>query len=224
MTTSCTTINPATEQNEHIKVSILEEYEPDIGSPFRVVLVHSVKQSISSSGEIIDTCIPNMKGLLREVALARSLHNRKFSPEDIKFVRKAIGLRANELSDLLGVSAEHLSRCENGDRSLSLAAEKLFRVIVLKRRYNYPALREKLTTLLDRDELSPDTRKQVREMLACVNNAFSEVETAIFESRISSVYDATEKLSFEFRLLAFDACLANDNQSQEDGEIWQRAA
>lgn len=35
-------------------------------------------------------------------------------PKALKFMRKAAGLRATDLGDLLGLTAEHLSRIENG--------------------------------------------------------------------------------------------------------------
>ncbi len=46
-------------------------------------------------------------------ALARGFRDGK----TLKFVRKALGLRATELGELLGVSAETVSRWENGHRA-----------------------------------------------------------------------------------------------------------
>jgi DNA-binding transcriptional regulator YiaG len=164
-----------------------------------------------------------MAGLLKEVALARSLCERKFSPTDIKFVRKAVGLRANELSALLGVSAEHLSRCENGDRALSVAAEKLLRVIILKRRYDYSGLREKLVHYLERDKISLEVGRKLKDFLTRYNEAISELEKAIFEPKIDIVHDADEELCFELSLMSPEDTLANDNRSQEDEGEWQRS-
>src|SRR4051812_29581776 len=82
--------------SEWVKVS---EYRPDLGAPFEVILCDAVKQKVcKETGVILSTKIPNLRGLLMEVAVARSIHPRKFSADEIKFVRKAIGLKANELS------------------------------------------------------------------------------------------------------------------------------
>jgi len=45
------------------------------------------------------------------LALARSGARK---PDALKFMRKAAGLRATDLGELLGLTAEHLSRIENG--------------------------------------------------------------------------------------------------------------
>jgi DNA-binding transcriptional regulator YiaG len=206
------------------RVIVLQEYAPNIGAPFKVTLIDSVRQTVGDKGQVLDTCIPNMAGLLKEVALARSLCDRKFSSKDIRFVRKAVGLRANELASLLGISAEHLSRCENGDRALSVAAEKLLRVIILKRRYDYSSIREKMMSFLDDDQVSSNKRRELRDILVRYNNAIAELETAIFDSKIDSVYDSSEELQFQFKVASFCDRLANDNHSQSDEDEWLRAA
>lgn len=182
---------------------VLSKYQPNIGAPFKVVLIDSVVQEISSSGEIIQTIIPNLDGLLKEVAFARSLYPRKFSPADLKFVRKAIGLKAVDLADLLGVSPEHISRCEKGDRVLSVAAEKLFRVIVLKRRHNPSELANCFRDMLEQDNLSTERRKKILALTEKYKRTVEELETAIFDSRIETVH-STEELEFEFELIPND--------------------
>jgi transcriptional regulator with XRE-family HTH domain len=44
---------------------------------------------------------------------------------DLRAFRKAHGLKAKDVADILGFSAEHISRCENGRRILSAVAWKL---------------------------------------------------------------------------------------------------
>lgn len=220
----CTTQNPEAGMpaNGPIEVT-LDEYEPKIGAPFKVLLIKSVRQTLSPAGDVLDTCIPNTGGLLKEIALARSLCERKFSAAEIKFVRKAVGLKANELAELLGVSAEHLSRCENGDRALSIAAEKLFRVIVLKRRYNYSSIRDRLISYLEDDELNETKRVELREFLAHYNECVADLERAIFDSKIESVHDVTHELAFQFELKYHEPALDNAKHSQDEDE-WKRAA
>ena len=198
---------------------LLSEYEPNIGAPFRVILVHSVRQKISPQGEVVSTCIPNMGGLLKEIALTRSLHDRKFSSAELKFVRKAIGLRANELAGLLGVSAEHLSRCENSDRVLSASAEKLLRVIVLKRRYKYAPTTQALQDFLIDGKIDASRESALKRAFSAYVEFIANIEKSVFALKLEAAYDASDELSFEFMLRNHDA---NDSHSQDDEE-WKSA-
>src|SRR5947209_7675775 len=69
-------------------------------------------QKCSTCGEIY---IP--AGALAEFELSVALtlaRSGSRMPDAIKFMRKAAGLRATDLGELLGLTAEHLSRIENG--------------------------------------------------------------------------------------------------------------
>jgi DNA-binding transcriptional regulator YiaG len=210
--------------NDQCDVKTLATYEPNIGAPFKVILENAVKQTFSHEGKLLDTCIPNMGGLLKEVALARSLIPRKFTPAEIKFVRKAVGLKATELADLLGISAEHLSRCENGDRALSISAEKLLRVIVLKKRYRYSEMTDRLSTILNSKKLDADKMERTREIVGEYNEAIAELEKAIFDSRIQTVYPADSELCFRIRLrprIKNKPSCSGEGAEEDD---WRRAA
>lgn len=197
---------------------ILETFEPNFGAPFKIILINSVQQKINLDGDVVETIIPNVDGLLKEVAFERALDPRKFSPEDIKFVRKAVGLKALDLAELLGVSAEHISRCEKGDRILSVAAEKLLRVIVLKRRHNPAELANCLKVLLEKKDLS---EKQKRKMIALTEKyrrTVEELETAIFDSKIQTVYPLGQiEYHFEVSHVSeLDSEMADDDLE----EVW----
>lgn len=196
-----------TSANCNDQMVTLENYEPNIGAPFKVALIDSVQQRIAENGEIIETYIPNFDGLLKEVAFTRSLDPRKFSPKDIRFVRNAVGLKALDLADLLGVSPEHVSRCEKGDRVLSVAAEKLLRVIVLKRRHNPAELANCLMHILEDDDLSAEKRRQMSALVDKYKRTVEELETAIFDFRIQTVH-SLEDLEYEFQIIPPDEDLA----------------
>jgi DNA-binding transcriptional regulator YiaG len=178
----------------------LPSYEPNVGAPFKVILIDSVRQTFSADGDLLETSIPNLSGLLKEIAFARSLESRKFSPLDIKFVRKAVGLKAIELAELLGVSAEHMSRCENGERTLSIAAEKLLRVIILKKRHNPTELANMMSHILSSDNIDSKKIIEIKNLIERYKTTITEIETAIFDSRINSVYDPEDNLEFSFHL------------------------
>lgn len=198
-----TTRKPITLANCNTRMITLPEYEPNLGAPFKVILFDSVEQELSADGEVLETIIPNLDGLLKEVAFARSLDPRKFSPADIKFVRTAVGLKAVDLAELLGVTPEHVSRCEKGDRVLSVAAEKLLRVIILKRRHNPAELANCFFSILENEELSPSKRKRILALTEKYKKTIEEIETAIFDSRIQTVF-SVEDLCFEFELVRPD--------------------
>ena len=203
---------------------VLPEYRPNIGAPFEVVLRKAVEQTVcANSGEIVRTRIPNMSGLLKEVAVARAIYPRKLSADEIKFLRKAVNLKATELAKLLGISAEHLSRCENRDRVLSPAAEKLFRVIVLKRRFNFSEMEQRLRQYIDKAHPDEKTVRYLMETMATYRECLDDMEKAVFHCSITTVHDAKETLSFSFHLRSLDLATANADHSQEDDE-WKRAA
>lgn len=201
--------NPITTSKESSKKGsnknyiILEEYEPNIGAPFRVVLHNSVQQLLSKDGSVAETVIPNLDDLLKEIAFSRALNTRKFSPQDVRFVRKAVGLKAIDLADLLGVSPEHISRCEKGARVLSVAAEKLLRVIILKRRHNPAALANCFKHMLDDEEVSLERKKRILALTEKYKRTVEEIESAIFDSRIETVH-SIDDLRFDFQLVPHD--------------------
>jgi len=218
MTTSCKTTSTSPHEPQMV---VLDEYKANFGTSFDVFLIGAVRQILSDNGEILETRIPNMSGLLKEVALSRSLCARKFSPGDIKFLRKAFGLKALDLADLLGVSAEHLSRCENGDRALSMAAEKLLRIIIIKKRFNYASINEELSEYLKSDALDTAKIEKFRVFLEEYNECFADLEKAIFDSKLEAVYDPDDKLALYFHLREHVAPSEEAGTSQDD-EQWQR--
>jgi len=222
MATKCNINSQTLMPRGNDRVITLEKYEPNIGAPFKVTLMNSVKQSYSADGELLETSIPNLSGLLKEIAFARSLDQRKFSPEDIKFVRKAVGLKGLDLAELLGISAEHLSRCENGERTLSVAAEKLLRVIILKRRHNPAELATLLEKALTSSEICSDKIDEIKSLIQKYKTTVEEIETAIFDFRILTVHDAGDDLEFSFHLV-------HHSQSKppiepDKHECWEREA
>jgi DNA-binding transcriptional regulator YiaG len=221
--TTTTKIHSSASKNVGAVWKTLEQYQPNIGAPFEVILCNAVRQKIDvATGEVLETEIPNMGGLLKEVAVARALYPRKFSPADIKFVRKAVNLKAIELANLLGITPEHVSRCENDGRALSPAAEKLLRVIVLKKRFNLAKLQEWLRLHAENKCLNRKDIGGLERLVDEYKEAFSQAEEAIFSASITSVFDPDERISFSFRLEPRLSAEAQDNGSDDDH--WKRAA
>jgi DNA-binding transcriptional regulator YiaG len=135
-------------------VRVVPSYEANLlGAPFSVVLESSVREeTCASCGNKVATVIPDLEGLLQAVAVTRALVPRKLNGGEIKFLRSAMGWKAKHLARHLELGAEHLSRCENGSKTLSPLAEKWFRLFVIvkvleksvKKRIDLDALKDRV--------------------------------------------------------------------------------
>ena len=113
---------------------VVDQFEAtDIGAPFKVVLKDSVKvTSDPDTGEIISYTIPDPDGLFRAIVITRILHHRKLFGADIKFLRKAVGVKQKDLAKAIELSPEHLSKCEAGSLPIGPSSEKLLRIFLFK--------------------------------------------------------------------------------------------
>ncbi len=207
-------------REDNDRMTVVEEYVANgLGAPFGIILRNAVKQEVCpSTKKVLATYIPNQTDLLKEVALTRALCDRKLSGLELKFLRKAIGLKAVALAELLGISAEHLSRCENGERVLSNSAEKLFRVIILKRRYDRLEIADKLIERLSESDVDQTKVARLRDILAYYRECVKDLEKAIFESRVQSVFDLDDKLCFSFGLRP----LPDGERDPAEDDQWRR--
>lgn len=107
----------------------IERYaDESMGLP--VVLIDSaIASSLDDEEGVI---IPDIKGLEAAIAVARVTIPDKLRGEEIRFMRKAIGLKAVELASFLDVVPETLSRWENGREVITANPERIFRLRVLR--------------------------------------------------------------------------------------------
>jgi transcriptional regulator with XRE-family HTH domain len=127
-----------------VNTKLVSSYEATgLGAPFKVILEDAVKeQTCSLCGKTLGTYIPDMEGLFHAVVFSRALEPRKLSGAEVRFMRHAMGWKAKDLAKHLGVSAEHLSRCESGVKVMAPATEKLFRLYSVLRTPDKAALEE----------------------------------------------------------------------------------
>lgn len=183
-----------------------------LGAPFRVVLYDGFDLKVDpKTGEEVVNVI-DMIGLIGAVVRARVEHPRKLSGEEIKFVRDAVGVKAKVLSEFLGMSPEHLSRCENGSKVMSVPFEKLFRVST----WAATLLKEPADAfILPTEEQMAEVKNELKDGAAKqLNNLFS----SLFSIKIDPVYPVSdEPLTFEFRRtkLANEGAGDDDNWSPE---------
>lgn len=176
-----------------LQTRVVEAYDADLlGSPFKVVILNAVRELFDAeTGAVEETIIPDLNGLLKAVAQARIFHSRKLDGKDIRFLRQVIGWKSKKLAEMISVTPEHLSRCENGAKVLSPTSDKLLRVFVF------------LATL---DE------EQCREFK-------NELVEYLTDLKISAVYSVAKPLEFTFHREVCDECAVNDGLWKEPKKV-----
>lgn len=108
----------------------LEEYKEDLlGIP--VILRNSVIAEVCQDcGEVGEFTIPDFDGLIAAVAVSRIKVPIKLNGDDIRFLRKALGVNGTEFGQLLDVAKETVSRWENNKDTIGPTSEKLLRTLV----------------------------------------------------------------------------------------------
>lgn len=116
-------------KNEATVIRVSYHVEDLLG--MRVGVSNCVEKAVCKAcGEEVIT-IPDVNGLIAAAAVARVMVPTKLNGTEIKFLRKAIGISAKKLAEILKVRPETVSRWENDDtQQIGNSDEKLFRIIV----------------------------------------------------------------------------------------------
>jgi len=89
--------------------------------------------------------IRDLNGLMHAIAFAVVTHPCKLTGNELRFLRKYVGLSGEEFSKLVRIEPETLSRWENSQQEIGKNSDRLIRFIVVSK--------------------SPDLRKQMEEFL-----------------------------------------------------------
>jgi transcriptional regulator with XRE-family HTH domain len=81
--------------------------------------------------------VPDIPGLGAAIAVARVMNDFKLNGQEIRFLRRAIGIKGNKLASDLDVTPETVSRWENGKETITTNVERVLRLQI------YKALRDK---------------------------------------------------------------------------------
>lgn len=108
----------------------------ELGAPFDVYVTNGVTVDRNHNTGRTSVSITDAVGLINAVVRSRVCHKRKLTGAEIKFIRKAINAKAKDLAEAIEISAEHLSRCENGAATLSPQSEKIFRLMAFLASYS----------------------------------------------------------------------------------------
>lgn len=115
----------------HAKVSLkkVPEYRiTDFGIPLLLqdAAVHEVCDDCGHVGEIY---IPNVPGLIAAAVVYRVSLAQKLTGKEMKFLRKSLKMSSKKLAELLSITAETLSRCENDKMPMNPTTEKVLRIL-----------------------------------------------------------------------------------------------
>ncbi len=101
----------------------------EVGIP---VLLKNVELVKCSDCGTVDPIIPDLDGLMHVIALAVISHPCKVSGDEIKFLRKYLGMSGEDFSRLIHIDRTTLSRWENGDEP-GPQSDRLIRLLVLNK-------------------------------------------------------------------------------------------
>lgn len=102
-----------------------------LGAPFPVTLTGGVlEKHCEECGAKAGHILKNPKQLIGMVAVSRVCEGMKLNGSEVKFLRKAMGLKAKDLAEQLDLDPAHVSRIENDRRTISVAHEKALRQAV----------------------------------------------------------------------------------------------
>ena len=95
-----------------------------------VTLVDVDVRQCSACGET-EVSIPRIEELHKTIALIIARKDSRLSPKEIRFLRTYLGYSSVDFANRIGVSAEQVSRWENGKNSMQKPTELLVRLLVL---------------------------------------------------------------------------------------------
>lgn len=109
-----------------VNLTLLPEYQYDQFG-ISATLCYSVIQPTCNHCKHTVNIIPNEEGLDAALALVRVLSPIKLNGDELRFIRKVMGLQASVVAKQVEMSAENYSRLENGHNPINERTEKLFR-------------------------------------------------------------------------------------------------
>ncbi len=116
-----------------IRTETLPRYQDDglVGLPNVVVLNAARQYTCEECGTDNGISVPDIKGLEAAVAVTRVMIPVKLTGREIRFLRTALGLKATELAERLGIggAGEKISRWENEKVPISSRDEKMLRIL-----------------------------------------------------------------------------------------------
>ena len=106
-----------------------EDHAYEMSGLRSVVLVGVQVARCSQCGEI-EVGIPGIEGLHRAIAGALITKPARLAPEEVRFLRKHLGLSSADFAAHMGTTPEAVSRWERGRAQMGPVADRLLRTLV----------------------------------------------------------------------------------------------
>ena len=128
----------------------------EIGLPLLLKNVELVKCDNCGTTEPV---IPNLDGLMHAVALAVITHECRLRGDEIRFLRKYLGLSTKEFMQLMHINKSTLSRWENGEE-FGPQSDRLMRLLVLNKSKELRQYSERMMAMFPEiGDCSPSRRR-----------------------------------------------------------------
>ena len=95
------------------------------------VVLKNLEVLVCDKCKIVTPRLPRLNDLMRTIALAVIAKPYGLEGQDVRFLRKFLGLTNEAFAAILNVDKSHLSRVENGATPVSTTADRLVRLIAL---------------------------------------------------------------------------------------------
>ncbi len=114
----------------NIKETLLETYTEELsGLPYPIILVNSViEKRDADTDEVLGHGFTNLPGLMAAMAMVRLLTPVRLSGDELRFVRKVLGIKAKELAEAVRARPETISKMENNHDGVGEYVERLIRL------------------------------------------------------------------------------------------------
>lgn len=111
---------------------LLPEYEEHLlGLPYPVVVRNAAVAKVDpGTDEVLAVAVPDTEGLAAAVAVARCLLPVQLAPEEIRFLRRVLGLKSKEMAEAIGTDPSTYSRWEGGQQGPGEYVERVLRLHV----------------------------------------------------------------------------------------------
>jgi len=109
-----------------LRAEVLPEYSETIGGLPVVIKNAVIREYCNECGDETFE-MPDSQNLYKAIAMVRSLIPVQLSGEEVRFIRKALGMNGRQFAAAMDVSPEMISRWENGCPGTGSVTEKLLR-------------------------------------------------------------------------------------------------
>lgn len=105
----------------------------------------------------VDPVIPRMSEIMRLIGIAIAMQPRSLRGDEVRYLRKYLGVSAERFAAILGVNKSVMSRWENGHDDIGQQSDRLIRLVFLAQGKGTRQLSREAAKVFDR--LRPERRR-----------------------------------------------------------------